>query len=63
VPTTEVRRDPDLLSIVEAAALLDISTETAYRLARRGDLPGAVHLGRSWRVSRPRLLAHFHGAS
>jgi len=61
VPNTTVTkgRDADLLSIPEAAALPGLSAETAYRLARRGELPGAVKLGRSWLISRPRLLAHF----
>jgi excisionase family DNA binding protein len=62
--TTLVKgRDPDLISIPEAADLLGISPETAYRLARRDpcELPGARQIGRSWRVSRPKLLAHFHG--
>ena len=61
MPNTTVTkgRDADLLSIPEAAALPGLSAETAYRLARRGELPGAVKLGRSWLISRPRLLAHF----
>jgi excisionase family DNA binding protein len=33
------------LSVKEAAAMLGISKNTAYLLARRGELPGAIKLG------------------
>ena len=49
--------DPLVLSVPEAAELLGISRDLAYDLARRGELPGAVQLGRRWVVSRPKLLA------
>jgi len=52
--------DPDVLTVRQAAELLAMSTETIYRLARQGLLPGAVHVGRSWRVSRRTLLAYIH---
>jgi excisionase family DNA binding protein len=55
--------DPDLLSIPETARMLNMSAEHCYRLARRGDLPGAVRIGSRWLVSRPRLSAHLHGPS
>ena len=51
------QRDPLVLTIPAAAELLGISTDLAYDLARRNELPGAVHLGRRWVVSRPRLMA------
>jgi excisionase family DNA binding protein len=56
------RTDAGLLTISEAAELVEVSAETCYRLARRGELPGAHKLGRKWRVSRPTLLAYFHSA-
>ena len=51
--------DPALetLTIPEAARLLTISDRHAYRMAGRGTLPGAIHLGRCVRVSKPLLLA------
>ena len=49
--------DPLVLTIPEAAELLGISRDLGYDLARRGQLPGALQLGRRWVVSRPRLLA------
>ena len=33
------------LSIAEAAAVLGISRNLAYELARRGELPGVIRLG------------------
>ena len=47
---------PDLLTIEQAAQLVDVSTEQMYRLARRGELPGARKLGNLWRVSRIELF-------
>lgn len=51
--------DPALetLTIPEAARLLEISDRHAYRMAEHGTLPGAIHLGRCVRVSKPLLLA------
>ena len=55
------RGDPYVTSVPEAAALLGISKDLAYDLARRGELPGAFQLGRRWRVSLVRLRASVHG--
>jgi excisionase family DNA binding protein len=38
-----------------AAARLGIGVSTAYRLAARGELPGAVRVGGSWRISVDRF--------
>ncbi len=47
---------PDtMLSIAEVAMRLGISKGHAYRLARSGKLPGAVRVGRLWRVDARRL--------
>ena len=54
--------DPHVVSVPEAAALLGISKDLAYDLARRGELPGAFQLGRRWRVSLVKLRAAVHGA-
>ncbi len=40
------------LSISEAAWELGVCTETAYRQAKSGQLPGAFKFGRRWIVSR-----------
>ena len=54
--------DPYVVSVPEAAALLGISKDLAYDLARRGELPGAFQLGRRWRVSLIKPRAAVHGA-
>jgi excisionase family DNA binding protein len=54
------RGDPYLVSEPQAARLLGISKDLAYDLARRGELPGAIQLGRRWRVSLIRLRAVIH---
>jgi excisionase family DNA binding protein len=56
------RSDPYIASIPEAAALLGISKDLAYDLARRGELPGAFQLGRRWCVSLVKLRTAVHGA-
>lgn len=38
-----------LLTLEEAAVRLQVSPNTAYRLARAGKLPGAKKIGRFWR--------------
>jgi excisionase family DNA binding protein len=56
-----VRGDPYVAPVPEAAALLGISKDLAYDLAKRGELPGAFQLGRRWRVSLVKLRAAVHG--
>ena len=53
--------DPYVISIPQAAERLGISKDLAYDLARRGQLPGAIQLGRPWRVSLIRLNTALHG--
>lgn len=57
-----IQGDPYVVSVPEAAALLGISKDLGYDLARRGELPGAFQLGRRWRVSLVKLRAAVHGA-
>ena len=40
------------MNVEDAAAILGIARQTAYNLATRGELPGALRLGRRWIVSR-----------
>ncbi|MEX2275372.1 MAG: helix-turn-helix domain-containing protein [Actinomycetota bacterium] len=53
-------RDSGLATIsIEQAVepgLLHLSRGLGYRLARKGELPGAIRLGRRWRVSVPALI-------
>jgi excisionase family DNA binding protein len=53
--------DPNVISVLQAADRLGISKDLAYDLARRGQLPGAIHLGRRWRVSLVKLNQFVHG--
>ena len=51
------RIEPALLSIEEAARLLNIGRTRAYEMAHTGTLPGVIFIGRSVRVSPKRLEA------
>jgi len=46
-----------LLTCTEVAALLRVSEQTVYRMARAHDLPGATRVGNSWRFDPRRLDA------
>ncbi len=52
---------PATMTVEEAAALLGIGRQTAYDLAARGGLPGALRLGRRWVISRKALDAWLEG--
>ncbi len=52
-----LKEEQALLTIPEAAALLRVGRDTAYKLATDGAIP-AVKLGKSVRVPRAALLAH-----
>ncbi len=66
--TTE-EANPEVLTVPEAAALLRISRNAAYLLARRWLVTGGqeglpcIELGRSLRVPRPALRQMLDGAS
>ena len=45
-------RPPDTVTVEEAAQRLNISRTLAYQLARGGELPGVIRLGRRLVVSR-----------
>lgn len=51
----------DVQAISWAAQQLGISVTTAYRLAERGQLPGAFKVGVQWRISVPRFEREVHG--
>lgn len=46
---------PDVLLPGQVQALLQISRATFFRMVKRGDMPGAVKIGGSWRVMRDAL--------
>ncbi len=48
--------DEEILPVQEVAATLRISERTIHAMAKEGRLPGAVEVGRSWRVLRPKLM-------
>ena len=54
--------DPNVVTVPEAARELGISKDLAYSLARRGELPGAIQLGRRWVVSLIKLRRELHGS-
>ena len=55
------KTEPATMTVEEAAALLGIGRQTAYDLAARGGLPGALRLGRRWVISRKVLDAWLEG--
>ncbi len=57
-----IHRDPQTLTVEEAAAILRVSTNTLRRLLRQGKIPG-VKVGNSWRISRKALDAFLAGSS
>jgi excisionase family DNA binding protein len=48
--------DRPTISVEKAAQVLGIGRGHAYELARRGELPGVLRLGRRYRVATHRLL-------
>lgn len=50
----------DLMTVPEAARHIGIHADTLYRLCRNGQFPPAVAIGRSWRISVPRLRRYLH---
>ena len=59
--TEATRVETATVSVSHAAELLGIGRNLAYELARRGELPGALRLGRRIVVSRKALGAFLEG--
>jgi len=53
---------PDFLTTQQFADLLQISMNTARSLLQSSAIP-AIKVGRSWRISKARLIAHLLAAS
>ena len=59
--TEATRVETATVSVSHAAELLGIGRNLAYELARRGELPGALRLGRRIVVSRKALYSFLDG--
>lgn len=46
------------MSVEDAGKILNVSKPHAYKLAREGQMPGLIRLGRRLVVSRPALLRY-----
>ncbi|MEL6545409.1 MAG: helix-turn-helix domain-containing protein [Myxococcota bacterium] len=44
------------LTIEETAELLRLNPGSIYKMAQRGEVPGAAKIGRAWRIHRDTLL-------
>ena len=61
VMNEQMRTLPLTYTVPEAGALLGISKNTAYSLARKMELPGVRRLGRRFIVSRAELEEYLSG--
>jgi excisionase family DNA binding protein len=52
--------EPSVLTVVEAATLLQVKPGHVYRLLNSGEMPGR-RVGGVWRISRPQLLNWLEG--
>jgi excisionase family DNA binding protein len=51
------RQVPDLVSVTEAAAMLDVHENTVKTWIRDGKLPASKHGGRNWKIAREDVVA------
>jgi excisionase family DNA binding protein len=54
-------RNPDILDVHKAAALLTVSPDTVYDLFKSGELPGRK-VGRKWITTRGALMRWIEGS-
>jgi excisionase family DNA binding protein len=54
-------KDPNILTVAEAAHLLRVNRKTLYESIQLGNVPGVVHLGRVIRLHRTALVSWFTG--
>lgn len=57
----DVLPDTDLVSLEAGARIMGIGKSTAYLLARKGEMPGAVKVGGRWRFSLVKYRRAMHG--
>jgi excisionase family DNA binding protein len=60
-PVTPPQRNPDILDVEKAAALLTVSTDTVYHLFKSGELPGRK-VGRRWITTRGAVMRWIEGS-
>jgi len=60
-PGTPPLRNPDILDVQKAAALLTVSADTVYDLFKSGELPGRK-VGRKWITTRSALMRWIEGS-
>ena len=51
------RQVPDLVSVAEAAEMLDVHENTVKQWIRDGKLPASKHGGRNWKINRSDVVA------
>lgn len=44
--------ESDVITVSEVAQRLDMDTKAVYRALSRGEIPGALRVGRAFRISR-----------
>jgi excisionase family DNA binding protein len=59
-PCTDLSREPELMTVAQAARVLQLCPESVKRLCRDGLLP-AMKIGREWRISREAIHARLEG--
>ena len=50
---------PDLLTAAAAAEYIRVNKKTLYEILERKELPGTRKIGRSYRISKRKLLEYF----
>ena len=56
------QQEKQTFTVEEAAKILGLGRQTAYDLARKGELPGVRRLGRRFIVSKTELEAYLQGS-
>jgi len=57
------QQEKQTFTVEEAAKILGVGRQTAYDLARKGELPGVRRLGRRFIVSKTELEAYLQGST
>ena len=52
---------PEFITVTQAQELLNVGRATIYRWIETGKLPGAIHIGDTWRISREMLKRYVEG--
>jgi excisionase family DNA binding protein len=49
---------PQILTVEQAANLLQMDTQTVRRLSREGNMPGAIKVGKFWRFDKNKIMQY-----